>query len=154
MQRKGKNVLVVSPLLRLQIYLSLMLLVLHLLLVELLILQITLIFGRALIKSGRGGNVIWNCNFSKNEFHNAYYRVKGHFLGLPCWLGECKVVFVTQQREMEREDAIGMGKVATTSRKQKNKDPLPFLRKSSRSRRYGNELKIHNKQGIGQLQVV
>ena len=32
---------------------------------------------------------------------------------------------------MEREDKIGLGKVATTCRKNKNEDPLSFSRKSS-----------------------
>jgi hypothetical protein len=32
---------------------------------------------------------------------------------------------------MEREDNIGFGKVATASRKNKNEDVLPLLRKTS-----------------------
>ena len=35
----------------------------------------------------------------------------------------------TKRREIEREDKIGSMKVAATSKKQKNEDPLPFLRK-------------------------
>jgi hypothetical protein len=32
---------------------------------------------------------------------------------------------------MERENKVGLGKVAVASRKHKNEDPLPFLRKLS-----------------------
>jgi hypothetical protein len=32
---------------------------------------------------------------------------------------------------MEKEDSVGLGKVATKSKKNKNEDPLPFLRKPS-----------------------
>jgi hypothetical protein len=62
-----------------------------------------------------GENVIWTSNYCKNEFKGTYYRVKGHLLGLPRGLGACKAVNVTQQKEMERENDIVLGKVAITS---------------------------------------
>ena len=91
-----------------------------------------------------GGNVAWTCNFCKNEFKSTYYRVKGHLLGLPCGLATCKSVSVTQLRDLEREDNVGMGKVAAASKRQKNEDPLPFLRKPSSTRpsKYASEVDI------------
>ena len=41
-------------------------------------------------KLGGGGNVVWTCNFCKNEFKSTYYRVKGHLLAQPCGLSSCK----------------------------------------------------------------
>jgi hypothetical protein len=52
-------------------------------------------------------------------------------LGLDCELEACKAINATKLKEMGRWDKIGMGKVATASRKHKNEDPLPFLRKLS-----------------------
>ena len=47
---------------------------------------------------------------------------------------------------MEREDHVGLGKVEATSKKQKNEDSLPFLRKLSSTKpppsRYGSEVDI------------
>jgi hypothetical protein len=39
---------------------------------------------------------------------------------------------------MEKEDNVGLGKVATTSKKNKNEDPLPFLRNSSSKFQFGS----------------
>ena len=39
---------------------------------------------------------------------------------------------------MEREDKIGLGKVTTASRKQKEDDPLPFLREPTSTSRFGS----------------
>ena len=48
---------------------------------------------------------------------------------------------------MEREDHVGLGKVEATSNTQKNEDPLPFLRKLSKTRPplsgYGSEVNTH-----------
>jgi hypothetical protein len=46
-------------------------------------------------------------------------------------LGACKAVSVEKRALMEREDTVGLGNVAATSGKQKNEDPLPFLRTPS-----------------------
>ena len=45
---------------------------------------------------------------------------------------------VNERMRMEREDAIGLGNVAAASSKQKNEDPLPFLR--TPSSRFGSGL--------------
>jgi len=79
----------------------------------------------------RGGIVTWNCNFCEGEYKSTYYRVKGHLLGLPCGLGACKAMSVEKRALMEREDTVGLGNVAAMSSKQKNEDPLPFLRTPS-----------------------
>ena len=89
-------------------------------------------------KVSGGGNVIWTCNFCKNEYKSTYYRVKGHLLGISCGLGACRGVTVNERLRMEREDAIGLGNVAAASSKQKNEDPLPFLR--TPSSRFGSGL--------------
>ena len=89
-------------------------------------------------KVSGGGNVIWICNFCKNEYKSTYYRVKGHLLGINCGLGACRGVTVNERLRMEREDAIGLGNVAAASSKQKNEDPLPFLR--TPSSRFGSGL--------------
>ena len=82
-------------------------------------------------KLGGGGNVSWRCNFCNHEFKSTYFRVKGHLLALPsCGISSCKAVTANQRRDMEREDHVGLGKVAEASKK-KEYDPLPFLRKSS-----------------------
>jgi hypothetical protein len=72
-----------------------------------------------------GGNIFWTCNFGKNQFTSTYFRVKGHLLGTPCGLGPCQGVNESKQRELEREAHVG----EATSRRPKNEDPLPFLRK-------------------------
>ena len=82
-------------------------------------------------KLGGGGNVVWTCNFCKNEFKSTYYRVKGHLLAQPCGLSACKGVNATKRRQLEREDEVGLGRVEAASKKQKNDDPIPFLRKPS-----------------------
>ena len=43
---------------------------------------------------------------------------------------------------MERDDAIGLGKVATTSGKQKNEDSFPFSKKPSSTSRYGSWVEV------------
>jgi hypothetical protein len=63
-------------------------------------------------------------------------RVKGHLLGLPCGLGACKAVSVEKRALMEREDTIGLVNVSAMSNKQKDEDPLPFLR--TPSNRFGS----------------
>ena len=82
--------------------------------------------------------------FDKNEFKITYYRVKGHLLARPCGISSCKAVSNTQRREMEKEDHVGQGKVAATSKTQQNEDPLSFLRKPSSTRpppsKYGSEV--------------
>eukprot|EP00253_Pinus_taeda_P035917 PITA_35917 len=79
-----------------------------------------------------GGNVQWRCNFCHISFKITYYRVKGHLLALPsCGIGACKVVLLQKRKEMEKEFIVGMENVAAKSRKTKNEDPLPFLRKGS-----------------------
>ena len=74
--------------------------------------------------------------------HN--YCVKGHLLAFPCGISSCKVVSNTQRREMEKEDHVGKGKVAATSKTQQNEDPLSCLRKPSSTRPpprwYGSEV--------------
>jgi hypothetical protein len=82
-------------------------------------------------KASGGGNVTWNCNFCHGEYSSTYYRVKGHLLALPCGLGPCKVVSAEKRALMEIEDKVGLGNVAAKSNKQKNEDPLPFLRTPS-----------------------
>ena len=53
---------------------------------------------------------------------STYFRV----LALPsCGISSCKAVSVNQRRDMEREDHVGLGKVAAASKK-KEDDPLPF----------------------------
>ena len=42
---------------------------------------------------------------------------------------------------MDREDHVGQGKMAKTSKKEKNEDPLPLLRKPSS--KYGSEVDMH-----------
>jgi hypothetical protein len=46
-------------------------------------------------------------------------------------------VSASKQRELEREANVGKGIVATTSRKTKNEDPLPFLMKPSSKHPFG-----------------
>ena len=100
-------------------------------------------------KASRGGNVIWTCNFCKNEYKSTYYRVKGHLLGISCGLGACRGVSVNERMRMEREDAIGVGNVAAASSKQKNEDPLPFLRTPSSS--FGSRLDMPSPKKKGSL---
>jgi len=77
------------------------------------------------------GNVLCTCVFCHNEFKSTYYQVKDHLLGQPCGFGACKSMSVSKRREMEKEDDVGLGKVAVTYKKTKNEDPFPFLRNSS-----------------------
>ena len=44
---------------------------------------------------------------------------------------------VSKQKELEREANVGEGIVAVASRKTKNEDPLPFLRKPSSKHPFG-----------------
>ena len=67
-------------------------------------------------KLGGGGNVSWSCNFCKHEFMSTYYRAKAHLFALHCGISSCKAVNNTQRREMEREDHVGLGKVAVASK--------------------------------------
>jgi hypothetical protein len=46
-------------------------------------------------------------------------------------------VSASKRRELEREANVGEGIVAATSRKTKNEDPLPFLRKLSSKHPFG-----------------
>lgn len=79
-----------------------------------------------------GGNVAWKWNYCKNHFMSTYYRVKTHLLALPsCGIAACTQVSLAKRKEMEKEVIVGMAKVATTSKKNKNDDPLPFLRKNN-----------------------
>jgi hypothetical protein len=66
-----------------------------------------------------------------NQFTSTYFRVKGHLLGTPCGLGPGQGANESKRRELEREAHAGEGIVKTTSRRPKNEDPLPFLRKRS-----------------------
>ena len=52
-------------------------------------------------------------------------------LGLPCGLVACEGVDVSQRRVLENEYVVGMGNVAVVSSKQKNEDPLSFLKTPS-----------------------
>ena len=53
-------------------------------------------------------------------------------MALPgCGIETCKVVPLQKRKEMEREFTNGMANVAAKSRKTKNEDPLPFLRKGT-----------------------
>jgi hypothetical protein len=47
-------------------------------------------------------------------------------------------VSVSKRREMEKEDNVGMGKVATTCKKNKNEDRFPLLRNSSGKFQFGS----------------
>jgi hypothetical protein len=78
-----------------------------------------------------GGDVLWTCNFCNIQYKSTYYQVKSHLLGLDCGLGACKAVNATKRKEMETKDNIGLGKVEAATRKHKNEDPLPLLRKPS-----------------------
>jgi hypothetical protein len=84
-----------------------------------------------------GGNILWTCSFCKSQFTSTYFQVKGHLLGTPCGLGPCQGVSASKRRELEREANVGEGIVAATSRKTKNEDPLPFLRKPSSKHPFG-----------------
>ena len=59
-------------------------------------------------------------------------------MGIPCGLGPCQGVNASKRRELEREAHVGEGIMATTSRRTKNEDPLPFLRKSSSNFQFGS----------------
>lgn len=48
-----------------------------------------------------------------------------------CAIAACTQVSLAKRKKMEKEPNVGMAKVAATSIKNKNDDPLPFLRKSS-----------------------
>lgn len=61
-------------------------------------------------------------------------------LGLPHGLATCKAVDATQQRDLEKEDIVGLGNVAVVSSKQNNAYPLPFLR--TPSSRFGSGVDI------------
>jgi hypothetical protein len=89
-------------------------------------------------KAKGGGNVLWTCGFCHNDFTSTYFRVKGHLLGLPCGLAACKSVSASKTREMAKEDVVGLGKVAATSKKFQNDDPLPFLKKPSSNFKFGS----------------
>ena len=62
-------------------------------------------------------------------------------MGLPCGLAACKSINAIQEYELEKEDIVGLGNVATTSKKvQKHDDPIPFLRNPSRKFGSGAEI--------------
>jgi hypothetical protein len=84
-----------------------------------------------------GGNILWTCNFCKSQFTSTYFRVKGHLLGTPCGLGPCQGVSASKRKELERVANVGEEIVAATSRKTKNEDRLPFLRKRSSKHPFG-----------------
>ena len=54
-------------------------------------------------------------------------------MGTPYGLGPCQGVNESKQRELEREAHVG----EATSRRPKNEDPLPFLRKPSSKHPFG-----------------
>ena len=61
--------------------------------------------------------------------------------GIPCKLAACKGVNATQRYELEKEDTVGLGNVAATSKKfQKPDGPLPFLRNASTKLGSGAEI--------------
>eukprot|EP00253_Pinus_taeda_P034875 PITA_34875 len=83
-------------------------------------------------KGKGGGNVQWRCNFCHIAFKSTYFHVKGHLLALPgCGIAACKAVSLQKRKEMEKESTVGMENVAAKSRKTKNEDPLPFLKKGT-----------------------
>ena len=91
--------------------------------------------------------MLWSCNFCKGQFKSTYYRVKGHLLGLPCGLGACPGISFNQRKELEKEDEVGLGNVAATSKKNsKHDDPLPFLRKTSSRFGSGSEIQPTKKR--------
>jgi hypothetical protein len=47
-------------------------------------------------------------------------------------------VIASKKREMAKEDVIGSGKVAATSKKIQNDDPLPFWKKPSSNFKFGS----------------
>jgi hypothetical protein len=57
--------------------------------------------------------------FSIMNLKAPYYSVKSHLLGQPYGLGPCKSVSVSKQREMEKEDSVGLEKVAAACKKTK-----------------------------------
>lgn len=58
--------------------------------------------------------------------------MKDHLLALPrCGVGACKAVPLQKMKEMEKEFIVGMANLVAKSRKTKNDDPLPFLRKGT-----------------------
>lgn len=92
-------------------------------------------------KSAGGGNVLWTCNFCQGQFKSTNFRVKSNSLGLPCGLRTCRKITTDQRKELEKEDAVGLGNAAATSKKNsKHDDPLPFLRNTSS--RFGSGVEI------------
>ena len=84
-------------------------------------------------KKGGGGNCSWKCNFFHGKFTCTYFRVKAHLLGIPgCGIKCCTTFESPKRKELEKEQGIGEANVAAKlKKKNKNDDPLPFLRKSS-----------------------
>ena len=63
---------------------------------------------------------------------STYFCVKAHLLALPSYgIAACTHVPLAKRKEMEKEANVGMAKVAATSKKNKNDNPLPFLKKSN-----------------------
>jgi len=63
---------------------------------------------------------------------STYDHVKAHLLALPsCGIAACTQVSLAKRKEMEREAFVDVANVAAKTIKNKNDDPLPFLRKSS-----------------------
>jgi hypothetical protein len=63
---------------------------------------------------------------------------KGYLLGMPYGYGPCQGVSASKRRELEREANVGERIMATASKKTKNENPLPFLRKSSSNYPFGS----------------
>jgi hypothetical protein len=62
---------------------------------------------------------------------------KGPFVGHTCGLGPCQGLNESKRRGFEREAHVGEGIVAASSKRPKNEDPLPFLRKTSSNYPFG-----------------
>ena len=75
---------------------------------------------------------------ANNTYKSTYFQVKGHLLATEFGLEPCKGVDATKQREMEKEDKIGSRKVVAASKKQKEDDLLPFLRKPTTTSIFGS----------------
>jgi hypothetical protein len=51
-------------------------------------------------------------------------------------------VIAPKRREMEKEDGVGLRKVAASCKKTKNENPLPFLRNSSSKFQFGSGVEV------------
>ena len=75
-------------------------------------------------------------------------------MGTLCGLGPCQGVSASKQRELEREANVGEGIVAATSRKTKNEDPLPFLRKPSSKYPFGGGTATRKRPAMGPMDKI